>query len=82
MSALLSSGSVSTKREHRKTLGEMIRTCREQAGISQETLAERAELHHNYVGEVERGEKAATIDTLVKIARGLKVRVRDLVDKL
>ena len=79
---LLSSGSVSTKLEHRKALGKIIRTCRERAGISQETLAERAELHHNYVGEVERGEKAATIDTLVKIARGLKVRVRDLVDEL
>jgi transcriptional regulator with XRE-family HTH domain len=50
--------------------------------LSQEQLAERADLHHNYVGEIERGEKAATIDTLVKIAKGLNVRVRDLVDKL
>ena len=47
--------------------------------MSQELLAERSELHHNYIGEVERGEKAATIDTLVKIAKGLRLDVSDLV---
>ena len=47
--------------------------------MSQQALAEKAELHRNYVGEVERGEKAATIDTLVKIADGLRRNVRDLV---
>jgi transcriptional regulator with XRE-family HTH domain len=48
--------------------------------MSQEVLAEKAELHHNFIGEVERGEKAATIDTLVKIANGLRVSVQDLVE--
>ena len=69
-------------KQHRKILGETIRSCRKRAGISQERLAERADLHHNYVGEVERGEKAATIDTLVKIAKALGVRPRDLLDNL
>jgi transcriptional regulator with XRE-family HTH domain len=41
-------------------------------------LAEKADLHHNYIGELERGEKAATIDTLIKIAEALDIRVRDL----
>lgn len=50
--------------------------------MSQEKLAERADLHHNYIGEIERGEKAATIDTLLKIANGLGVRARDLVHDL
>ncbi len=50
--------------------------------MSQEALAEKAELHHNYIGEVERGEKAATIDTLVKIAGGLKIRVHELLLKI
>ena len=50
--------------------------------MSQERLAETSDLHHNYVGELERGEKAATIDTLVKIAKGIGIRVADLVKEL
>lgn len=61
-------------------MGETIRAYRDKAGMSQEVLAEKAELHHNFIGEVERGEKAATIDTLVKIANGLRVSVQDLVE--
>jgi transcriptional regulator with XRE-family HTH domain len=62
--------------------GETIRSYRKSAGMSQEKLAERADLHHNYVGEIERGEKAATIDTLLKIAKALGVRPGDLLAKL
>lgn len=50
--------------------------------MSQEKLAEKANLHHNYIGELERGEKAASIDTMLKIAKALGVRVRDLVNEL
>ena len=50
--------------------------------MSQEKLAEKADLHHNYVGDLERGEKAASIDSILKIARALRVKVRDLVDQL
>ena len=46
--------------------------------MSQEKLAEKADLHPNYIGEVERGEKAATIDTILKIAKALSIRPRDL----
>jgi len=50
--------------------------------MTQEGLAEKASLHPNYLGEVERGEKAATIDTLIKIAKALRIRARDLVWKV
>jgi transcriptional regulator with XRE-family HTH domain len=73
---------MSAKQKPRKVLGETIRSRRKSVGMSQEKLAEKADLHHNYIGELERGEKAATIDTLVKIAKALGVRVRDLVDDL
>ncbi|MGA3163626.1 MAG: helix-turn-helix transcriptional regulator [Verrucomicrobiota bacterium] len=73
---------VAANQKHRGTLGETIRSYRKTAGLSQEKLAERADLHHNYIGELERGEKAATVDTLLKIARALNVRVRDLVNEL
>ena len=60
--------------KHRRIVGLTIRQYRTRAGLSIEKLAERADLHHNYVGEIERGEKAASVDTLVKIAKGLRIR--------
>ena len=66
------------KRDYRKIFGEAVRARRKALDISQEKLAEKADLHHNYVGEIERGEKAATIDTIVKIAKALGVCARDL----
>jgi transcriptional regulator with XRE-family HTH domain len=70
---------VAANPKHRMALGATIRQHRKGHRLSQETLAEKADLHPNYVGETERGEKAATVDTLFKIARALGVRVRDLV---
>ena len=64
--------------KYRKIFGETIRSRRKALDMSQEKLAEKAELHHNYIGEVERGEKAATIDTIMKIAKALGVRAGDL----
>jgi transcriptional regulator with XRE-family HTH domain len=68
--------------QHRKVLGDTIRTYRKQAGLTQEKLAERADLHHNFIGEIERGRMECSITSLLKIARALDVRVRDLVREI
>ena len=73
---------MAAKQKHHKLLGDSIRQHRKRSGLSQEKLAEKADLHHNYVGEIERGEKAATIDTMLKIAKALGIRVRDLVEDI
>jgi transcriptional regulator with XRE-family HTH domain len=64
---------------HRRILGENIRSQRKRLAFSQEKLAEKAELHPVYVGSVERGEENVSIDSLVRIAEALKASVRDLV---
>lgn len=69
-------------KKHRKILGQTIRARRKKARVTQEHLAEKADLHHNFLGEIERGEKAASIDTLVKIAKALGIRARDLLKDL
>jgi len=67
---------------HRRMLGDKIRNYRKQAGFTQEQLAEKADLHHNFIGEVERGNMEISLTSMLKIAKALKVKVRDLVDEL
>jgi transcriptional regulator with XRE-family HTH domain len=60
-------------------LGDNIRTQRKTLGLTQEKLAEKAELHPVYIGSVERGEENVSIDSLVRISKALKVSLHDLV---
>ena len=54
-------------------IGERIRDKRKERGLSQEELAERAGIHSTYVGQLERGEKSATIDSLEKVTAALEI---------
>jgi transcriptional regulator with XRE-family HTH domain len=68
----------SSSRRIYRVLGEAIRARRKKARLSQEQLAEKADLTRNYIGDIERAEKKITLETLAKIAKVLKCRVRDL----
>ena len=70
---------VAVASDYRVVLGKAIRVQRVRLGLTQEVLAERAELHPNYLGRVERGEEHISLAALRRIARALNVRVRDLV---
>lgn len=50
--------------------------------LSQEELAERCSLHPTYIGQVERGEKNATLESISKIAVGLNVSLSTLFENL
>ena len=54
-----------------QTVGHRIRTYRQFRGLTQEELAEKAEVHPTYIGQVERGEKNLTVNTLEKILNAL-----------
>jgi len=60
-------------------LGQNIRMARKAHGWSQERLAEKADLHPVYVGEIERGVKNVSFDVLVRLSRALRCRVSELV---
>lgn len=61
-----------------RRLGRTIRTLRLKQGLSQEEYAERAEVHRNYVGLIERGERTPTLSNLVKLAKGLGMKASEL----
>lgn len=71
-------------KQNRETIssmvGERIRTFRTEQKLSQEELAFASELHPAYIGKVERGDKCPTVETLYKIANGLKIPLHKLLD--
>lgn len=60
--------------------GKLVRRLREQAGISQEDLAERAGVHRTYIGGIERGERNPTLVTIHKLAEALDVPPKKLLE--
>jgi transcriptional regulator with XRE-family HTH domain len=62
----------------RGRLAKNLRRLRHAQGLSQEELGDRAEISGNYVGQLEREEKAASIDVLERLAGVLGVDATDL----
>jgi len=58
--------------------GSVVREARKKLGLSQEQLADASELHRNAIGLVERGERSPSVDTVLAIAKGLRMRPSDL----
>ncbi len=61
-------------------LGKAVRKKRRLLGLSQEGLAERADLHWTYIGGIERGERNVSLLNLVKIARALELTLSRLLN--
>jgi len=73
---------VSSGRDHRVVLGTTIRAHRVRAGLTLEVLAEKADLHPNYLGRVERGEEYISVSALLRIAKSLRIRIGQLFAEL
>lgn len=65
-----------------KVLGQRIRNYRTAKGLSQEKLAELSGCHPTYIGQIERGEKNATIESIEKISAALKISLSKLFEKI
>jgi transcriptional regulator with XRE-family HTH domain len=58
--------------------GVTVRRLRHRLGVSQEALAERADLHRTYIADVEGGRRNVTLKTMERLARGLEVSLAAL----
>ena len=65
-----------------KILGQRIRNYRTANSLSQEKLAELSGCHPTYIGQIERGEKNATIESIEKISAALKISLSKLFEKI
>lgn len=64
--------------KQRLILGKTIKHLREDRDYTQEQLADRARINVSYLAKIENGYVNTTVRYLVKIAKGLRVKVRDL----
>ncbi|MFA6549480.1 MAG: helix-turn-helix transcriptional regulator [Candidatus Margulisiibacteriota bacterium] len=57
--------------------GNKVRERRKKLRLSQEALADIAGVHRTYIGMIERAEKNATLESIEKIAKALKISIAD-----
>ena len=62
----------------KKDFGQNVRYYRKEKNLTLETAAELCEISSRYLGRIERGKQAATIDVIEKISKGLNVPVEKL----
>ena len=59
-------------------LGARIREVRKTRGLNQEEVGERADLHRNEIGVIERGETNITFVNLLRVCRALRITPAEL----
>lgn len=65
----------------KQRLGVKIKQLRKLKGLSQEKLANLAEIDRTYLPTIEKGERNVSIEVLERLAKALDVKVKDLFDE-
>jgi transcriptional regulator with XRE-family HTH domain len=63
-------------------LGDVLKKAREDAGLTQETLAFEADLDRTYISQLEHDKKSPTLDALFRIAKALGTPASELVARV
>jgi transcriptional regulator with XRE-family HTH domain len=72
-------GTMPTKTPSNMAFGRALVELRKAAGLTQDSLAERADLDRTFVSLLERGLRSPSFDTLLSLGRGLSIPAPDLV---
>lgn len=70
-----------SKPTNTQRFAQALRELREQQGLSQEELADRAGLHRTYISQVERGLKSPSLRTLERMAAALNMSASSLIHR-
>lgn len=65
-----------------ENVGALVRELRMATGMSQEAFADQCGVHRTYIGSIERGEKAITLETAQKIVESLNISLSQFFQKL
>ena len=66
------------ERKELQNLGMIIKSKRENLGLTQVELADKCRVDRNYIGMLERGERNPSYLSLMKIANGMNIKVYEL----
>lgn len=63
----------------KKAFGMKVRMRRYELEMTQEELAEKANLHPTYISSIEKGERNIGLESIVSIAKALKIPIHELI---
>jgi transcriptional regulator with XRE-family HTH domain len=77
----MGTGTLGAMRETDAGVGRVVRSARQAAALSQESLADLARINRTYLGQIERGEASPSVKVLEKIARALGLKLSQLISE-
>lgn len=63
-------------------LGDVLRHFREEAGMTQETLAFEAGVDRTYISQLERNKKSPTVDVLFRLCDAMGIKASELIARV
>ena len=69
---------IRSSQKTREKLGKKVQKLRKELGVSQEQFAFKVGISRTHAGHIEQGRKSPSLEVLEKVARVLKVKVKDL----
>ena len=66
--------------DEKANIGKRINELRKKQGLSQERVAERADINPNYLSRIERGKENPTLDMLIKLSHALGAEMWEMFD--
>jgi transcriptional regulator with XRE-family HTH domain len=65
----------------RERFGFAVKSRREELGMTQEALAEKARIHRTYLSDVERGSRNLSLINIERLAGALRLRISELLQR-